>query len=98
MSEEPKDPKGKREAERLEPIGIGRIVHFVQEVTGDHCAAMVIAVKTRFFARAVVTLAVTGPTGDRWTVNDCSQDETAQRPRSWHWPERFTEKQGGGDA
>lgn len=81
---------------------IGRIVHFVQSKPYSqglvHLPAVIVAV----WGPECVNLQVftdmgnseyqhpegtTAPSGVKW-ITSVSQDETASKPRTWHWPER----------
>jgi len=64
---------------------VGRIVHFITEVTGKHLAAVVIET----FDTLVVDLHVHEAVNGRdFKVGSVTYDENRMRPGSWHWPER----------
>jgi hypothetical protein len=68
---------------------VGRIVHYVAYGTpggeykaGAHRAAVV----TEVFTPECVSLCILNPTG-LFFATSVMQDETAERPGTWHWPE-----------
>jgi len=63
---------------------VGRIVHYIDPLTGKHCAALIIDVDDK----DRVNLRVFGHVGSEWTAFVISNDETYVMLGSWHWPER----------
>jgi hypothetical protein len=71
---------------------VGRIVHYVaygtpggEYAAGAHRAAVVTDVVDA--DSGVVSLCVLNPTGQFFNVR-IEHDPTAERPGTWHWPER----------
>ena len=68
---------------KMEGLSVGRIVHYVDEVS-VHCAAVVIDLDSE----TEVDIFVMVPTGALYHEYGVPFDATGERNHSWHWPER----------
>jgi hypothetical protein len=68
---------------------IGRIVHFVEERSRDHIAAIITAVHEKDYVDLTIFLPPKGMTSvGAETRSLVPFEESANQPKTWHWPER----------
>lgn len=63
---------------------VGRVVHYVDHVTGKHFAAVIVHV----WSDTCVNLAVFDSNGNLNPKTSVTLDEATAANFTWHWPER----------
>lgn len=79
-------PQERKEVAKPTPPSIGRIVHYVDHVEGEHLAAIIVSVDAPC---RWVNLTVFGSgAGSVGKAVKVEEDQTGIKRGTWHWPER----------